>query len=195
MAKVPATASGGKHDRVRFPPMVFRAGLRSIPNIVSLSRVALAVAFVADHDPNARIFIVLAAAVTDMLDGWLARKAGVTSRFGALVDPFADRVFALVAVATFVYEGSMTTLQYFIMIFRDLMTAVGFLVAKSVSWLKPVEFRARWSGKAVTALQMVTFAAVLKFPRSVSPLIWAVGALSVYSVIDYTWALWRARVQ
>ena len=174
---------------------MFRAGLRSIPNIISLSRVALAVAFVIDHDPNARIGIVLAAAVTDMLDGWLARKAGVTSRFGALVDPFADRVFALVAVATFVYEGSLTTLQYFIMIFRDLMTAVGFLVAKSVSWLKPVEFRARWSGKAVTALQMVTFIAVLKFPPWVAPLIIAVGLLSLYSVIDYTLALWRSRAR
>ena len=52
-------------------------------------------------------------------------------------------------VATFVYEGSLTTLQYFIMIFRDLMTAIGFLVAKAVTWLRPVEFRARWSGKAV----------------------------------------------
>jgi phosphatidylglycerophosphate synthase len=130
-----------------------------------------------------------------MLDGWLARKAGLTSRFGALVDPFADRVFALVAVATFVYEGSITTLQYFIMIFRDLMTAVGFLVAKAVSWLKPVEFRARWSGKAVTALQMVAFVAVLKFPPLVSPIIWAVGLLSLYSVVDYTLALWRERAR
>ena len=175
--------------------MVLRAGLRSIPSVISLSRVALAVAFVANHDPNTRIFIVLVAAVTDMLDGWLARRAGLTSRFGALIDPFADRVFALVAVATFVYEGSMTTLQYFIMIFRDLMTAVGFLVAKSVSWLRPVEFRARWSGKAVTALQMVTFVAVLRFPDYVSLLIWGVGVLSLYSVIDYTVALYRARVR
>ena len=174
---------------------MLRAGLRAIPNIISLSRVALAVAFVMDEDPNARIAIVLAAAVTDMLDGWLARKAGLTSRFGALIDPFADRVFALVAVATFVYEGSLTTLQYFIMIFRDLMTAIGFLVAKSVTWLQPVEFRARWSGKAVTALQMVTFAAVLKFPDFVTPLIWSVGLLSLYSVVDYTWALWKARAQ
>src|SRR6476661_1513891 len=140
-AKLWVFAPGGKHEAISLPDMLLRAGLRSIPNIISLSRVALAVAFVMDHDPNARIGIVLAAAVTDMLDGWLARKAGVTSRFGALVDPFADRVFALVAVATFVYEGSLTTLEYFIMIFRDLMTAVGFLVAKSVSWLKPVEFR------------------------------------------------------
>jgi cardiolipin synthase (CMP-forming) len=175
--------------------MLFRAGLRSIPNIVSLSRVALAAAFVVSHSPDVRIGIVLVAAITDMLDGWLARRAGLTSRFGALVDPFADRVFVLVAVATFVYEGSLTTLEYFIMIFRDLMTAVGFLVAKSVSWLKPVEFRARWSGKAVTALQMVAFVALLKFPQFVTPLIWCVGALSLFSVVDYTLALWRERAR
>jgi cardiolipin synthase len=194
-AKLWVVPSEGKHRRVSFRRMMLRAGLRSIPNIISLSRVGLAAAFVADRDVNDRLLIVLAAAVTDMLDGWLARRAGLTSRFGALIDPFADRVFALVAVATFVYEGSLTTLQYFIMIFRDLMTAVGFIVAKSVSWLRPVEFRARWSGKAVTVLQMVTFAAVLKFPDYVSPLIWAVGALSLFSVIDYTWALWKARAQ
>ena len=174
---------------------MLRAGLRSIPNIISLSRVGLAAAFVMDHDPNARILIVLAAGVTDMLDGWVARRAGLTSRFGALVDPFADRVVALVAVATFVYEGSLTTFEYFIMIFRDLMTAIGFLVARSVPWLRPVEFRARWSGKAVTALQMVTFVAILKFPDYVNPLIWSVGLLSLYSVIDYTLALWRARAK
>jgi cardiolipin synthase (CMP-forming) len=195
VAKLPAAPAGGKQQRISFRRMVLRAGLRSIPNVISLSRVGLAAAFVVDHDVNMRILIVLVAGVTDMLDGWLARRAGLTSRFGALIDPFADRVFALVAVATFVYEGSLTTVQYFIMIFRDLMTAVGFIVAKSVSWLRPVEFRARWSGKAVTALQMVTFAAVLKFPDYVSPLIWAVGALSLYSVIDYTWALWKARAQ
>ena len=76
--------------------MAVRSSLRSIPNIVSLSRVILAVAFVMDRDGNARIWIVLAAAVTDMLDGWLARRAGLVSRFGALVDPFADRVFGTV---------------------------------------------------------------------------------------------------
>ena len=68
-------------------------------------------------------------------------------------------------------------------------------LARSVPWLRPVEFRARWSGKAVTALQMVTFVAILKFPDYVNPLIWSVGLLSLYSVIDYTLALWRARAK
>jgi len=173
--------------------MVVRSALRSIPSIVSLSRVVLAVAFVVDHGTNARIAIVLAAAVTDMLDGWIARSAGLESRFGALVDPFSDRVFVLVAVSTFVSEGTMSTLEYFIMISRDLMTAVGFLVARSVSWLRPVEFRARPSGKVVTGLQLLAFVSVLRIPGWVGPMIWAVGIASLYSIVDYTWALWRAR--
>jgi cardiolipin synthase len=193
MAKLRMPLPKGKREPISFRSMVLRESLRSIPNAVSLSRVVLAGAFVMDHDANDRIAIVLIAAVTDMLDGWLARRAGLVSRFGALVDPFADRVFALVAVATFVYEGTLSTVEYFVMISRDLMTAVGFLVAKAVSWLKPVEFRARWSGKLVTATQMVTFVAILKLPQTVTPLIWLVGLLSLYSIVDYTWALWRER--
>ena len=173
--------------------MVVRSSLRSIPNIVSLSRVILAVAFVIDRGTTVRIGIVLAAAVTDMLDGWLARRAGLVSRFGALVDPFADRVFVLVAVSTFVYEGTLSTFEYFVMISRDLMTAVGFLVARTVSRLRPVEFRARPSGKLVTTLQMLAFVALLRIPNAVNPMIWAVGIASLYSIVDYTWALWRAR--
>jgi CDP-diacylglycerol--glycerol-3-phosphate 3-phosphatidyltransferase len=171
--------------------MTVRSSLRSLPNIVSLSRVVLAVAFVADRNGTARLVIVLAAALTDMLDGWLARRAGVVTRFGALVDPFADRVFVLVAVSTFVYEGTLSTLQYFVMISRDLMTAVGFLVARAVVWLRPVEFRARVSGKIVTTLQMIAFVLLLRRPEVASPMIWAVGVASLYSIIDYTWALWK----
>jgi CDP-diacylglycerol--glycerol-3-phosphate 3-phosphatidyltransferase len=172
--------------------MASRSSLRSIPNIISLSRVILALAFVMRRNVDERIAIIVAAAITDMLDGWLARRAGLVSRFGALVDPFADRVFVLVAVATFVYEGTLDTWQYFIMISRDLMTAVGFLVARSVRWLRPVEFRARISGKIVTSLQLLAFAALLKAPRTIDTMIWIVGIASLYSIADYTWALWQS---
>ena len=67
----------------------------------------------------------------------------VTSRWGALIDPIADRVFALVAVSTFLFTGELSILGYFVMISRDIMTAIGFLVARIVPWLRPVEFKAR----------------------------------------------------
>lgn len=170
-----------------------RASLRAVPNILSLSRVALAAAFVVVDDVNMRIALVALAGITDVLDGWIARRAKVTSKWGALIDPIADRVFALVAVSAFLFDGALSTTGYFVMISRDIMTAVGFLVARAVSWLKPVQFKARISGKLVTVLQFAAFIALLRFPGFVTPCLWLVGAASLYSITDYTLALWRAR--
>lgn len=175
--------------------MAARATLRALPNIISSSRVLLAAGFVAVPNAETRLGLVGLAAVTDFLDGWLARRARWTTRWGALIDPIADRVFVLVAVSTFLFTGALTTTGYFIMISRDLMTAVGFLVARAVPWLRPVEFKARFSGKLVTALQLFTLVCLLRFPAWVTLCLWVVGIMSALSIIDYTVALWRARAR
>src|SRR4051812_32628280 len=99
--------------------MTARAGLRAIPSIISSSRVLLAAAFVMVTSVDGRLSCVALAAFTDVLDGWIARRAKWTSRWGALIDPIADRVFALVAVSTFLFSGVLSTLGYFVMISRD----------------------------------------------------------------------------
>src|SRR3954467_2341332 len=175
--------------------MAARATLRALPNMISLSRVLLAAGFVAFERVDVRLGLVGLAGLTDFLDGWLARRARWTTRLGALIDPFADRVFALVAVSTFLFMGALSTVGYFVMISRDLMTAIGFLVSRVVPWLQSVQFKARMSGKIVTVLQLITFAALLGLPSLVTPCLWLVGITSVYSIIDYTYALWRAREQ
>jgi cardiolipin synthase (CMP-forming) len=175
--------------------MAARASFRALPNMLSLSRVALAAAFVVCRTVEVRLGLVAVAGATDFLDGYIARRAKLTTRWGALIDPIADRVFALVAVSAFLFDGSLSTIGYFVMISRDLMTAVGFLVARMVSWLKPVEFKARFSGKLVTVLQLLAFVALLEFRTWVTALLWLVGLASLYSIVDYTWALWRARAQ
>jgi phosphatidylglycerophosphate synthase len=175
--------------------MPSRATFRALPNIISSSRVLLAAGFVALPNADTRLGLVGLAAITDFLDGWLARRAHWTTRWGALIDPIADRVFVLVAVATFLFTGALSTVAYFVMISRDLMTAVGFLVARGVSWLRPVEFKARFSGKLVTALQLVTFVCLLRFPAWVNLCVVLVGIASAYSIVDYTYALWRARAR
>jgi phosphatidylglycerophosphate synthase len=175
--------------------MAARATLRALPNIISLSRVLLAAGFVVVERVDVRLGLVGLAGITDFLDGWLARRARWTTRLGALIDPFADRVFALVAVSTFLFMGELSTVGYFIMISRDLMTAIGFLVSRFVPWLRSVEFKARMSGKIVTVLQLITFVALLGLPSLVTPCLWLVGITSVYSIVDYTYALWRAREQ
>jgi len=169
--------------------------LWTIPNSISLSRLVLAAAFVAFHDPWTRVTLIVVAALTDFLDGFVARVSGQRTNAGALIDPVADRVFALAAVSSLLADGSLGTGQYFIFISRDIATAVGFIVARIIPWLRPVVFRARLLGKAVTVLQIATLLCVLLMPHAVTGLIIAVGLLSAMSIVDYTLALWRARAR
>lgn len=171
-----------------------RAELKLLPNLISLSRMALAVAFVM-ADPTQRVGLVGIAAATDFFDGWVARRANATSRWGALIDPIADRVFVLVAVGALVFEGTLSTVGYFVLISRDLMTAIGFLVARIIPWLRPVEFKARMPGKIVTTLQLLTLLTLVVAPRSAWPLVVLVGIASAWAIVDYTLALWRARAR
>jgi CDP-diacylglycerol--glycerol-3-phosphate 3-phosphatidyltransferase/cardiolipin synthase len=170
-----------------------RDRLMTLPNAVSMSRLLLAAGFVAMREPAVRVALLIVASITDFLDGWLARRRRAVTRAGALIDPIADRFFVFTAVCTYLIEGAITTGSYFVLISRDLATAIGFLVARSVPWLRAVEFRARWLGKAVTVLQLVTLIAVMVAPRMVPPLVIAVGVTSAASIADYTLTLWRER--
>jgi phosphatidylglycerophosphate synthase len=165
----------------------------SLPNVISLSRVVLAAAFVATTSASGRIVLIAAASATDFLDGWIARRRHIASRWGALVDPIADRVFVLVAVSSFLYSGALSTGQYFTLLARDIMTAVGFVVARLVPRLRPVDFQARLLGKLVTVLQLATLFSVLLYSPAVRWLVIAVGVTALASIVDYTVALWRAR--
>ena len=173
--------------------MTPRRTLGTLPNILSCSRLVLAAGFVATGAAEARVGLIGAAAITDFLDGWLARRVHATSRWGALLDPIADRVFVLTVVATFLFTGMLSTSAYFVLIMRDLATAVGFLVARIIPWLRPIEFKARVLGKVVTVVQLLTLAAVLAVPRAVPILLAGLALSSTLAIADYTLALWRAR--
>jgi len=165
----------------------------TLPNLVSMSRFAMAVAFLATPAPDARVALIGAASLSDVLDGWIARRRHEVTRLGAMIDPIADRTFVLAAVAVFLATGRITRWQYFVLLARDLMTAIGFLVARRVSWLKAVPFRARLAGKLVTTLQLLALIVVLVAPRGASWAIGAVGVVSIIAIADYTLALWHAR--
>ena len=172
-----------------------RRPLLFLPSLISLTRLGMAAAFAMLPSPATRIMLVLAASLTDFLDGWLARRANLATKWGALIDPIADRMFVFTAVCVFLFEGAITTTQYFLLISRDLMTAVGFLVARVVPTLRPIPFRARMSGKIVTTLQLAVLIAILMRPELVHPLVLLVGATSAWAIVDYTLMLWRERAR
>jgi len=162
---------------------------------VSTSRVVLAVGFLAMDAVPVRLALIGVASLTDFLDGWIARRTKVVSRFGALIDPVADRFFVLCVVIAYVLGDQLTVWQAVVIFFRDIMSLIGWFTARNVSWLRPIRFRARPLGKVVTALQLLTFIAVLLAPSTVDPLVILVGVLGLLATVDYTLMLWRERVR
>ena len=168
-----------------------RAELRRIPNALSLSRLVLAGLFI-PAGRSGRIVLIVLAAATDFLDGWLARRTGTATRWGALVDPIADRIFVLVAIIAYVLNGALSVQAAVLLLLRDIATALGFLVARLVPRLRAVEFKARFPGKVVTVLQLLTLLAlVIGADLVVTPLIVLVAVASVLAIADYAHAVWQ----
>jgi cardiolipin synthase len=170
-----------------------RGKILTVPNSISFSRLLLALAFVVIGGTWQRLVLVLAAAATDFLDGWMARRENSSTVAGALIDPIADRVFVLAAVSSYLAEGRIGTGQYFIFLSRDIATAVGFVVARFIPGLTASAFQARILGKTVTAFQLALLLAVLVRPPFIQPLVLIIAAFSAVSIVDYTLALERAR--
>jgi cardiolipin synthase len=166
----------------------------NLPNLLSFARIPLAAAFVAVHGTGARLALIVAASVTDLLDGWLARR-GATTRFGALLDPIADKTFILFALSAFLFAGTLSTADYFVILSRDLATAVGFLVAYWLPGLDPADFKARWPGKIVMVLQLAALFVLLLRPALMPWLIVPIAAFSAWAVVDYTLYLARVRAR
>ncbi len=164
-------------------------------NALSLSRLPLAALFVVLEDPLVRVGLVLAAAFTDFLDGYIARHKHLESYWGALIDPIADRGFVMVALLTFMLEGQLTPLEFGILVVRDVATGLGFVVSRLLPRFRLVKFQARMLGKVVTTLQLGALLSVLLAPVLVRPLVIAVGLTALASVVDYTAAVWRARAR
>jgi phosphatidylglycerophosphate synthase len=162
------------------------------PNVISLSRLLLAACFVVSNSTHLRLGLLLAAGASDVLDGWLARRRHLESRAGALIDAVSDRGFVLVAVAVLFYDAKLSTGEVLVLMSRDIATALGFLVARAVPWLRKVTFKARLVGKAVTLLQYATIASALLLAPYTTALLVLLATASAVAITDYTLALWRA---
>ena len=111
-----------------------RGSLWSLPNALSISRLFLALAFVGLPIPQVRLALILVAALTDFLDGWLARRNNSISRWGELLDPIADRAFVFTALSVLLFEQTITTMQYFVILSRDLATAIAIVDYAAIMW-------------------------------------------------------------
>ena len=170
-----------------------RRALLLSANALSLSRVVLAALYPLDAGAAWRVSLAGVAGATDFLDGWVARRTQTATPSGALIDAGADRVFVLVALTTWLLEGSLGLAEWGALLARDAATVLGFLVVRAVPSLRNAELRARWPGKLVTALQLATLVALPLARALVPALAAAVLAASVVAIADYAYALRAAR--
>ena len=164
-----------------------------LPNVITLARLPLAALFVLADTTTERLVVLVMASVSDLIDGWLARRFRRTTRTGALLDPIADKTFMLAALTAFLRTAELSTGAYFVILSRDFATAIGFLVAWRLPGLDPANFKARMPGKIVTVLQL---GAILALTLSRSWMRWLVpviGVASAVAIIDYTLVLHRTR--
>ena len=164
-------------------------------NALSLSRLPLAAVFIVVTDLRLRALLVVVAAATDFLDGWIARHRGLATRWGALVDPVADRAFMVTAFIVCLLDGLIGPVELLLLLLRDIGTAIGFIVARLRPDMRAIELKARMLGKLVTALQLAVLLCVLLYAPLVRPLVALVALLSLASVVDYTRAVWSKRQQ
>lgn len=162
-------------------------------NLLSFSRFALALMFVLLDDALVRLTLIVLAGLTDVVDGWIARSRGLTTRAGAIIDPLADRAFVLTALVTLTFEGALLGWHLALLVIRDLATGAAWVATRLLPPFQQVAFQARSYGKVVTLLQFVALIVAVLQPRWVPPIAVAVAAVSLLALVDYGRFVWRER--
>ena len=131
--------------------------LKNIPNILSVTRIFLVFVFVAVlfglDSPLAAIAVFLAAGITDVLDGYLARRNGWITNLGKLLDPIADKLMQCTVLVGFCIKGIIPVwfvIPYFLKEGATLI--IGWVVIKR----RNVVVVSKWYGKAAVCLFYVT---------------------------------------
>lgn len=160
-----------------------------IPNALTIARIVLIPVYVAlittceggRSWPAAIVFGV--AGVTDQVDGFLARRWSVESRFGTIADPLADRLMIDAAVLLLIHAGRLPWAALLIPA-RDLVALVGTPIVMGRGY----EFRVNLVGKAATWLLYLSLGLVMVTHKSTHwPvwLFWAGLALAFVALAEY----------
>jgi CDP-diacylglycerol--glycerol-3-phosphate 3-phosphatidyltransferase len=162
----------------------------NVPNVLTLLRiVAVPVLVVAllDETPDGDVIaaIVFAlAALTDGLDGYIARRNKQVTTFGKLMDPLADKLLVIAALVSLVSLDRLAAWIAMVIIAREL--AVTGL--RSIAAERGVVIAASWLGKLKTALQVAAIFALIAFdpsPLWADLLMYAAVAVTLISGADY----------
>jgi cardiolipin synthase (CMP-forming) len=134
----------------------------SIPNLITLGRILLVpvvVWAIASGEMYLAFVLFMIAAVSDAVDGFLAKRFGMTTVLGAYLDPLADKVLIMSIYVTLGINGIIPRWIVILVVSRDIMIIGAILL----SWLvdKPVTMKPLTISKLNTAVQIAFACLVL----------------------------------
>jgi CDP-diacylglycerol--glycerol-3-phosphate 3-phosphatidyltransferase/cardiolipin synthase len=168
------------------------ADLWNVPNLLSLTRLPLAVAFTRVRSPAAALGILGAAGLSDVLDGWYARRFDQQTATGAVVDPITDKVFVGTVVATLLSRRQLPLWAVPLLGAREigeLPLVAWFAVSRTARGARAQQARANVPGKVATLLQFGTVTCALFGSRAFVPLALFTGGAGVVAAVSY-WRRW-----
>lgn len=165
-----------------------------IPNIITGIRFLLIPAFVYEYmfAENLDVaFIILAlSAVTDFLDGFIARRFDMITKWGTVFDPLADKLTQIIVSFCIAQKGiKLMWIPFAVLVIKELIFICGgtFLFRN-----KDVVIKAKWYGKVATTLYYIFFATLIVFgdklvkkPEVIISMIVIVLSFSLLSFINY----------
>lgn len=171
----------------------------TVPTILTLLRIALVpvlvlLFYLPYHWSNlACVVIFILAAVTDIADGAIARSTGQTSRFGAFLDPVADKIMVSTALVLLVQRQE--TYQVVFAIAAAIIIGREITISALREWMSEIGESARVKvsgvGKLKTVFQMTAIGFLL-YHESIGPIpVALIGELLLYTAAALTlWSMW-----
>lgn len=149
------------------------ADLGRAPNLLSLARIPLALLFpFASRSVPASLLVLGLAGLTDVLDGWLARRLRAETAIGAVIDPVADKIFALTVMVTLLVEQRLPGWGIPALMLREILEAplLAWVLIRRHRLREPVgETRANVPGKVATVAQFAAVIAAIALPAWLTP--------------------------
>lgn len=164
----------------------------NLPNKLTIARVVVVPIFIVLFLFNFHLiaFVVfILAALTDLIDGQIARKYNLVSNFGKIMDPLADKILVYSAFCLMVENGLIPGWMLIVILTREFIVAGMRTVAAS----EGLVVAAGMSGKIKTVLQMVAVPMLLLVPviswqfwvTASMIVLWASLLMTVYSGVEY----------
>ena len=158
----------------------------NLPNKITIARMFLVPVLIVLYYmyPNtyAPAIIFIIASLTDMLDGYLARKNNQITAFGKFIDPLADKILAITALILFLESEILPAVPVIIVIYREFAVSGFRLVAAN----RGVTIAAGKTGKIKTTLQFIGIAMILIAIGGDFNQLLSIGVITIYLSVVMT---------